>query len=117
VTALAGRDSITPFFPMARSTSKAPAVEPQQVDRLAEAVEALTHQVRQLGLIMDEIREDLVHAVRNDYLNPAGSQWRPAASWDRETEDGDDDPPAEQEEEPSNDLPPGKPSGQPTLFS
>ncbi len=103
---------------MARSTSKAPAVEPQQVDSLAEAVEALTHQVRQLGLIMDEIREDLVHAVRNDYLNPSGSHWRPVASWDRETEDRDAEPPTEVEkDEPSPNPPPGKLTGQPTLFS
>ncbi len=100
---------------MARSTPKTPAVEPQQVDRLAEAVEALTHQVRQLGLIMDEIREDLVHAVRNDRLDPAGrNQWRPVLSTTSEEDCGEDE-----EEEPVSPPEPNPPQqrGQPTLFS
>ncbi len=56
-------------------------------EKLTAAVESLTREVRQLGLIMDEIREDLVWAVRNDRLEPASTNsWRPSLSSTTEDE-------------------------------
>lgn len=43
----------------------------QDVAKLAEVVRDLAQHVRQLALLLDEIREDLIHAVRNTGLDPA----------------------------------------------
>lgn len=48
--------------------------ESADVAALAGVLRELTYQVRQLALIMDEIREDLLGAVRNDRLDPRVSQ-------------------------------------------
>jgi hypothetical protein len=58
-------------------------------ERLTAAVEALTHQTRQLNLILDELREELIHAVRNPHAGDA-SFWRPALSSTTEEEDEDE---------------------------
>lgn len=50
------------------------------IAKLAEVVQGLTHQVRQLALILDEVREELVWAVRNDKFNCAGASERYVAS-------------------------------------
>jgi len=45
-------------------------------ERLTAAVEALTHQVRHLAMIVDEVREELVWSVRNP-RGADGETWRP----------------------------------------
>src|SRR5262245_29786482 len=64
---------------MPRSPSK-PRVEPEEIDRLAEAVETLTQQLRQLVLVLDEVREDIIWTVRNhpERLNIYGPAGAPA---------------------------------------
>lgn len=49
-------------------TPSSSKVEPGEVERLTQTVAALDRQVRTQGLILDEIREDLVGAVRNERL-------------------------------------------------
>ena len=60
------------WLPLSRKPKPAPAPESPDVAKLAEVVEGLTHQVQQLALILDEVREDLVWAVRNDKFHAAG---------------------------------------------
>lgn len=65
-----------------RTTStESPTQSSQEVDRLTQAVAALTDQVRTLSLILDEIRDELVWAVRNDRFNaiPSSMTWTPTA--------------------------------------
>lgn len=60
------------WLPLSRKPKPAPAPESLDVAKLAKVAEGLTHQVRQLALILDEVREDLVWAVRNDKFHAAG---------------------------------------------
>ena len=46
------------------------------MDRLERTVKELASQVRTLSLIMDEIRDELIYAVRNDRFNAI-----PDATW------------------------------------
>lgn len=53
--------------------------EPHDLERLDRTVKELVGQVRTLSLIMDEIRDELIYAVRNDRFNAIPeSTWRPA---------------------------------------
>ena len=58
---------------MTKRPKHAPA-ETEEVAALAAAVRELTIQVRQLALIMYEVREDLLGAVRNDQLDPCATR-------------------------------------------
>jgi hypothetical protein len=60
--------------------------------RLTAAVEALAHQTRQLNLILDELRDELIHAVRNPHPGDA-SFWRPVLSSTTEQHEEDDEEP------------------------
>ena len=70
--------------PMAKRTTSTESLThgSQDVDRLTQAVAVLTDQVRNLSLILDEIRDELVWAVRNDRFNaiPISMTWTPTAS-------------------------------------
>lgn len=50
--------------------------EPNDIDRLERTVKELAGQVRSLTLLMDEIRDELIYAVRNDRFNAI-----PDATW------------------------------------
>lgn len=54
---------------MTRRQSPVP-VESTEVATLSKVVEELSRQIRQLALIMDEVREELLGAVRNSHLDP-----------------------------------------------
>jgi len=47
--------------------------EQYDIAQLAEVVAGLTLQVRKLALILDEVREELIWAVRTDRFNAAGA--------------------------------------------
>ena len=64
--------TVTRCFPLRKQLKPPTAPEQPDVAKLAAVVEGLTHQVRQLALILDEVREDLVWAVRNDKFHAAG---------------------------------------------
>jgi hypothetical protein len=93
----------------------APAPESSDIAKLAEVVEGLTHQVQHLAMILDEVREDLVWAVRNDKFHCAGHSQQYVASYTAPQPD-----PAEDEaDDVGHPLPePTKPAGPPktTLF-
>ena len=65
---------VSDYFPLRKQPKPAPATEQTDVARLSEVVSGLTHQVHQLALILDEIREELVWAVRNDKFCAGYSQ-------------------------------------------
>jgi hypothetical protein len=83
-----------------------------EVSKLTEVVEHLAVQVRQLALILDEVREELVWAVRNDKFTCAGASHRYVA--ERLTE-----PPPEVQDDDEPDPPPRASSAasQGSLFS
>ncbi len=65
------------------------------IAKLAEVVEGLTHQVKGLAMILDEVREELIWAVRNDRFNAAGASHQYVASHlpgGAEDEISDDEP-------------------------
>jgi hypothetical protein len=68
------RKAETPPAPVpARTTA-------EEVQGLTRAVEELVRQTRQLGLILDDIRQDLIHAVKNGTFSCSGVRdeaWRP----------------------------------------
>ena len=82
-------------------TLKSPsAPEPSDIAKLAEVVQGLTHQVQQLALVLDEVREDVVWAVRNDKFHCAGHSQQYVANYTArppETEEDDEEaiPPPE----------------------
>ena len=62
---------------------KQPSPSPEgqhDIATLAEVVSELSRQVRQLALILDEVREELVWAVRNDKFSAAGASHEYVAS-------------------------------------
>lgn len=73
-----------------RKKAKPSSAEDPDIAKLAEVVTALTHQVRQLALILDEVREELIWAVRNDKFHAAGHSSRYVAS-NLPTESTDED--------------------------
>jgi hypothetical protein len=58
---------------MANRPKPAP-VESEDIAALTRAVQELKTQVRELAGIMDEVREDLLGAVRNNQLDPCATQ-------------------------------------------
>ena len=91
----------------------APAPESPDIAKLAEVVQGLTHQVQHLAMILDEVREDLVWAVRNDKFHDAGHSQRYVASQLREEAEDDEQPgPVE----PAPVLPTASPQSTRTLF-
>ena len=107
---------MTTFSPLRKQSKPSAAPESRDIAKLAEVVEGLTHQVRQLALILDEVREDLVWAVRNDKFHCAGHSQQYVASYTARPPEAEDD----EEEEVTNPPPnppakPGTPSKQ-TLF-
>jgi hypothetical protein len=90
-----------------RSTPPPAPPESSDIAKLAEVVESLTHQVQHLAMILDEVREDLVWAVRNDKFHCAGhSQHYVASSFVKRPSDRDD----EEEESETVNPPPVKPT-------
>lgn len=89
--------------------------EQTDVAKLAEVVQGLTHQVRQLALILDEVREELIWAVRNDKFHCAGHSQQYVANYTSPRPD-----PVEDETDDTSEPPPepSKPatSSQNTLF-
>lgn len=64
-------------------------------------VEGLTHQVRQLALILDEIREELVWSVRNDKFSARHSdRYVKSMTVPPDVEENDEEP-AQPADEPS----------------
>ncbi len=101
--------------PLRKQSKPTPAPESSDIAKLAEVVAGLTHQVEHLAMILDEVREDLVWAVRNDKFHCAGHSQQYVASYTapKPTEDEDD------EAEITNPPPePPKPNAKPktTLF-
>jgi len=92
-----------------------PAPESSDIAKLAEVVEGLTHQVQHLAMILDEVREDVVWAVRNDKFHCAGHSQQFVASYTAPPPEAQDDE-AEKPEPPPN--PPAKSAVPPkqTLF-
>ena len=84
---------------------------------LAAVVEGLAHHVQHLAMILDEVREDLVWAVRNDKLTRPNFSQDYAASMRRCDDRSVDGEPAEAEESPEPDgrIPPPRPRNS-TLF-
>lgn len=72
--------------------------ESSEVVTLAKVIKELTHQVRELAAIMDEIREDLLGAVRKNRLDPCMTQRMVDVSLEdeEEAEDEDSDPHADE---------------------
>jgi hypothetical protein len=66
---------------VAKTTDVETTVSKAEIQQLKQTVDALTQQVHLLGIILDDVREDLIHAVRNNHLAPWGSldEWRPVA--------------------------------------
>ena len=91
--------------PLRKQSKPTPAPESSDIAKLAEVVEGLTHQVQHLAMILDEVREDLVWAVRNDKFHCAGHSQQYVATYAAPTpsEAEDDD-----EEQPTT-LPPPEP--------
>lgn len=67
--------------PLRKQSKPATAPESPDIAKLAEVVEGLTHQVQHLAMILDEVREDLVWAVRNDKFHCAGHSQQYVASY------------------------------------
>jgi len=65
--------------PLAKHRKTTPA-ENTDIAKLAEVVEGLTQQVRNLALILDEVREELIWAVRNDKFTCEGASRQYVAS-------------------------------------
>lgn len=103
--------------PERNTTSEADKQAPsaEDVQGLTTAVDALAHQVHRLMLVMDEIREDLVHAVRNDVLNPCRTrdQWRPVDHPTAEDEEVVNPAPREQVANPRESVMPTPPVSSP----
>ena len=89
------------FSPLRKQPKPTSAPESADIAKLAEVVQGLTHQVQHLAMILDEVREDLVWAVRNDKFHCAGHSQQYVASYtapppdpvDQETKDTDESPP------------------------
>jgi hypothetical protein len=94
-------------------------VESEDVAALTKVVQELKVQVRELARIMDEVREDLLGAVRNNQLDPCATR----RMVDGYLEDEEVAAESEADEEPSPvPPPPVRPTGSPqrpqrTLFS
>lgn len=66
---------------MAKKTAVSASPESADLDQLERTVKELVGQVRTLSLIMDEIRDELIYAVRNDRFNAIPeATWRPVES-------------------------------------
>ena len=91
---------------MRKQPKPAPAPETSDITKLAEVVQGLTHQVQHLAMILDEVREDLVWAVRNDKFHCAGHSQQYVASYTQPPREAEDD----DEEEPRNPPPPELPT-------
>ncbi|MFO0966125.1 MAG: hypothetical protein U0793_11155 [Gemmataceae bacterium] len=105
---------------MRKPAKPPPAPEPPDVAKLAEVVEGLTHQVRQLALILDEVREELIWAVRNDRFHAAGHSQGFVESHTSAPADDDQDEEPEQmpvQPPPIRETRPKAEKKQPTLFS
>lgn len=89
--------------PLRKQSKPAPAPESADIAKLAEVVEGLTHQVQHLAMILDEVREDLVWAVRNDKFHCAGHSQQYVASYTAPPPQAQDHE-AEQTEPPANPL-------------
>ncbi|GEM_PF-4834361 len=74
-------DLVSRCSPLRKQSKPAPAPESPDIAKLAEVVEGLTHQVQHLAMILDEVREDLVWAVRNDKFHCAGHSQQYVASY------------------------------------
>lgn len=82
--------------------------------KLAQVVEGLTLQVKHLAMILDEVREDLVWAVRNDKFHAAGHSQQFVAS---ALPTRDPLPPNEDDVEPlPEELAPARPMRPDSLF-
>ena len=88
--------------------------------KLAAVVEGLKHHVQHLAMILDEVREDLIAAVRNDKLTCPNYSQHFVASQIAPTSEVEDDDEVEDDEEGLADPPPppAKPIASPkrTLF-
>ena len=93
---------------MPPKSKPAPAPEYPDIVKLAQVVEGLTHQVKQLAMILDEVREDLVWAVRNDKFHAVGHSQHYVASYDKpkppEREDDEEDTTNPPRSEPSHPI-------------
>ncbi len=101
--------------PLRKQSKPAAAPESPDIAKLAEVVEGLTQQVRQLSLILDEVREDLVWAVRNDKFHCAGHSQQYVARYTAPPPEAEDDEEEETNPPPNPPAKPGTPSKQ-TLF-
>ena len=69
------------WSPLRKQSKPAPAPETSDIAKLAAVVEGLTHQVQNLAMILDEVREDLVWAVRNDKFHCVNHSQQYVASY------------------------------------
>jgi hypothetical protein len=104
------------YFPPLRKQTKPPPAAPETSDvaKLAEVVQGLTHQVQHLAMILDEVREDLVWAVRNDKFHCAGQSQQYVASYTQPPPEAKDDGAEETDPPPEPLKPTSKPKN--TLF-
>lgn len=101
--------------PLRKQPKPLPAPESSDIAKLAEVVEGLTHQVQHLAMILDEVREDLVWAVRNDQIHCAGHSQKYVASYAPPPPEAADDEEEEPNPPPTPLAKPGTPPKQ-TLF-
>lgn len=78
-------------FPLRKQPKPPTAPDESDIAKLAEVVQGLTHQVQLLACILDEIREELIWAIRNDKFT-CSEQGQQYATSDTST-------PAEEDEE------------------
>ena len=88
-------ETVAMCSPLRKQPKPAPAPESSDIAKLAEVVKGLTHQVQHLALILDEVREDVVWAVRNDKFHCGGHSQKYVASYtappaEAETEDDEE---------------------------